>query len=452
MKKKVFIGISVAVLIIILVVVGIVKNTGAAGTGTVFTVKASEITKGDISTYLSANGTVAEIEKIESYIDTPLKVTKVYVKQNDIVQKGQKLADYDFDAMNLQLEQAKLQKRTQELTLKKLRLMDTTVSITAGQNSLKVAENSVASAQRSYEDALKNLNDSKALYAVEAISKSELDKAQSLLKDSEAALNNAKLNLESQKDTINSTSKSNNQSVSSKQIDIQTQEVAIETSELTIKDLESKIKKYTAAMVSNMNGIVSQVNVSEGSYTPTGQPTFVVVNPDKLEVKMNINEYNAKQMKVGQKVEITGDSIPETDKISGKVKKVSPVASKNSTSSGTTETVIEVIVAIDNITPAIKPGITVNCDIQTVNMTNVLTVELDMLSQDKDGNNSVFIISEDKKTMLNKKIEIGTTSDMKAEIKSGDLKEGDLVILSPKATYKDGARVKLSEDLKGEVK
>ena len=71
-----------------------------------------------------------------------------------------------------------------------------------------------------------------------------------------------------------------------------------------------------------------------------------------------------------------------------------------------------------------------------------------MLSQDKDGNNSVFVLSEDKKTMHNKKIELGNTSDMKAELKSGDLKEGDLVVLSPKSAYKDGSRVKIITDQK----
>ncbi|HEY5585586.1 MAG TPA: HlyD family efflux transporter periplasmic adaptor subunit [Ruminiclostridium sp.] len=448
MKKKVFIGISVATLIIILIVVGIVKNSVTAGTGAVFSVKASEITKGDITSYLSANGTVAEIEKSEIFIDIPLKVTKVHVKQNDVVKKGQKLADFDFDAMNLQLEQAKLQLRTQELTLEKLRLIDSTISVTAGQNSLKVAQNSIAAAQRSYDVALKNLNDSTALYAVDAISKSELDKAESSLKDAESSLINAKLSLESQKDSISATSKSNNQSASSKQIDIQSQEVAIENSNLTIKDLDSKIKKYTGAMYSGMDGVASQVNVSDGSFTPSGQPTFVVVNPSKLEVKLNINEYNAKQMKVGQKVEITGDSIPETDKITGKVRSVSPVASKNVTSTGSSETVIEVLVDIDNITPSIKPGITVNCDIKTVEIKNILTVELDMLSSDKDGNNFVFVLSSDKKTMQKKKIEIGTNSDMKAELKSGDLKEGDLVVMIPLSSYKDGSRIKLITDQK----
>lgn len=446
MKKKVFIGIGVAVLVIALIVAGVVKNAGSVGSGPVYGVSAAEIKKGDINSYLSANGTVTEVEKNEVYIDTPLKVKKLLINENEHVKKGQQIVDLDFDDLKLQLEQAELQKRTQELALKKYRLIDSTVSVTSAENSLKVAENSVTSAQRSYDAAVKNLNDSKALFEADAISKSELDNAGTAVKDAEAALNNAKLNLESQKESIKSTTKSNTQSANSKQIDIETQEIAIETTALNIKDLENKIKKYTNAMYSTMDGIVTRLAVSEGSFTPTGTPAFTVVNPDKLEVKLNINEYNAKQMKPGQKVDITGDSIPDSDKVTGVVKSVSPVANKNMTNSGSEETVIEVRVALDSITPAIKPGITVNCDIKTVEMTNILTLELDMLSPDKDGNNFVYVLSEDKKTMHKKPVQLGTTSDMKAELKSGDIKEGDFVVMNPKTTFKDGARVKLGEN------
>lgn len=446
MKKKVFIGIGIAAVIIALIAVGIAKNSEGMGSGAVYSVKVSEIKKGDINSYLSANGTVTEVEKNETYIDTPVKVTKLYVKQNDVVKKGQKLADFDFDALNLQLEQSKLQKRTQELTLKKMKVNDSTVSVTSAQNSLKVAENNVTSAQRTYDNALKSYNDNKALYDVDAISKSDLDTSSNALKDAEVALKNAKLNYDSQKESVNSTSKTNSQTASSKQIDIETQQVAIATTELTIKDLESKIKKYTEAMYSTMDGIASIVNVSEGGFTPSGQPVFVVVNPDKLEVKMNINEYNAKLMKPGQSVTVTGDSIPDSDKITGTIKSVSPIANKNTNNSGAQETVIEVRVTLDKVTAAIKPGISVNCDVQTVNLKNVLTVNLDMLSQDKDGNKTVFVLSSDKKTMVQKKVEIGTTSDMNAELKKGDLKEGDNVVLNPQPSFKDGSRVKISQD------
>ncbi|PYG88425.1 outer membrane efflux protein [Ruminiclostridium sufflavum DSM 19573] len=445
MKKKVFIGIGVAALVICLVAWGIIKNAGAVGTGAVYSVEASEIKKGDISSYISANGTVTEIEKAEIYIDTPIKATKVYVKQNDSVKKGQKLADFDFDDLNSQLDQAKLTKRTQELTLKKLKLADTTVNVTSAQNALKVAENSVVSAQRSYDNALKNYNDTKKLYEVGDKAKSELDSAENALKETEVALNNAKINLESQKAALKDTSKTNNLSESSKQIDIQTQQVAIDNSTLAIKNLESKIKKISEAMYCTMDGVISQANVSDGSLTPATQPAFVVINPDRLEVKVNINEYNAKQVKQGQKVDITGDSIPETEKITGKVTNVSPVASKSTSGTGSAETVIEVTIGIDNIVESIKPGITVNCDIKIVDITDVLTIQLDMLTQDKDGKNFVFVLSGDKKTMNKKAVELGSTSDMTAEVKGGELKEGDLAVMNPKAAYEDGARVKISE-------
>ncbi|OPX46233.1 putative efflux system component YknX [Ruminiclostridium hungatei] len=445
MKKKLVIGICVGVLVIALVVAGIAKNAGSAGTGPVFSVSAAEIKKDDISSFISANGTVAEVEKSEVYLDTPIKVTKLLIKQNDVVKKGQQLAEFDMESLNMELEQQKLQMKTQELMLKKLKLTDTTVSVASSQNSVKVAENSVASAQRTYDIALKDRDDTKALYDMGDKSKSELDRAENALKDAEAALKNAKLSLESQKEAFNSANKTNNQNASSKQIDIESQQVAIQTTQLAIKQLESRVKKYQEAMYAAMDGIASKVNVTEGSFTPGGQPVFTVVDPNKLEVMLNINEYNAKIIKPGQSVDITGDSIPEKEKITGKVKTVSPVANTNMNSSGSQETVIQVVVSIDSVNDAIKPGITVNCDIKTVDMKNILTLQLDMLSPDKDGNNFVYVISKDKQTMKKVAVELGTTSDMKAELKTGDIKEGDLVIMNPKTTYKDGARVKLSE-------
>ncbi len=442
MKKKIVIGICVGVLVIALIAAGIIKNSGAAGSGPVFSVSTSEIKKDDISSAISANGTVAEVEKSDVYLDTPVKVTKLYVKQNDVVKKGQKLADFDFDTLNLQLDQARLQKKTQELTLQKLKLTDAAVSVSAAQNGLKVAENSVASAQRTLDNAVKERDNTKSLYEIGDRSKNDLDLAENKVKDSEDALKNAKLKVENEKDNVNSASKS----TSTKQIDIQSQELAIENSALTIKDLENKIKKYNDAMYATMDGVATQVNVTEGSFTPNAQQVFTVVNPDKLEVKLNINEYNAKMMQPGQSVDITGDSIPETNKITGKVKSVSPVANTNTNNTGTQETVIQVIVSIDSITEAIKPGITVNCDIKTVDKKNILTLQLDMLSPDKDGKNFVYVLGKDKQTMRKVPVEIGTTSDMKGEIKSGDIKEGDLVIMNPKSTFKDGARVKLVED------
>lgn len=439
MKKKIVIGICVGVLVVALIAAAIVKNSGSAGSGPVFSVNVAEIVNDDISSTISANGTVTEVEKSEVYLDTPVKVTKLYIKQNDIVKKGQQLLQFDFDTLNMQLEQAKIKKRTDELTLQKLKLTDPALSVSSAQNSHKLAENSVASAQRALDNAVKAFEDNKVLYGMDAISKSELDASENKVKDAEEALKSAQLKLQAENDNVSSAHKSK----STKQIDIESQELVVKNSELTVMDLESKIKKYTDAMYAAMDGVASQVNVNEAAFTPNGQTVYTVVNPNKLEVKLNINEYSSKLIKPGQTVDITGDSIPEKEKVTGKVKSISPVASKNTNNSGSQETVIQVIVSIDNITEAIKPGISVDCDIKTVDLKSIPTIQLDMLSPDKDGNNFVYIVDKDKMTMRKVPVEIGNTSDMKAEIKTGEVKVGDFVVVGPKATFKDGARVKL---------
>lgn len=439
MKKKIVIGICLVVLIAGLVTAAVIKNSGSAGSGTVFSVNIAEIKNDDITTTISANGTVTEVEKSEVYIDTPVKVTKLYIHQNDTVKKGQQILQFDLDSLNMQLEQAKIKKRTDELTLQKLKLTDPALSVSSAQNSQKLAENSVASAQRALDNAKKEYEDNKALYAMNAISKSELDASENKVKEAEEALKSAQLKLQAENDNVSSAHKSN----STKQIDIESQELAVKNSELAIKELEDKIKKYTEAMYAAMDGVVSQVNVSEGAFTPNGQTVYTVINPNKLEVKININEYTSKLIKPGQSVDITGDSLPDNEKITGKVKSVSPVATTSVNKSGNQETVIEVIVSIDNITESIKPGISVYCDIKTVDLKNVPTIQLDMLSPDKDGKNFVYVVDKEKLTMRKVPVEIGFASDMKAELKSGDVKVGDFVVVGPKATFKDGAKVKI---------
>lgn len=446
MNKKLILVVCLAVLVIALIAAGILKNNGVISSESVFTVDAAPVERGAIASYISANGTVAPIERSMQFMDTPVKVTKLYVNKNDKVKKGDKIMELDFTDLNLQLEQVKLQKATQELALKKLKLTDPTINLDSYENALKAAQNSVALAQKNYDTAMKSYTDSKVLYTADGASESILTQSEEMLADAESALNNAKLNLETQKAAVNSAEKSNNQLLNNKQIDIQTQEIAIQISELNIKDLETRLEKYTAAMVSATDGIISQLNVTEGAYTQAAQPVYEVINPDKLEVRLNINEYNAKKMKPGLTVNLSGDSIPDKEKITGKVKSVSPVAARNVTNAGSTETVIEVTVSIDTITQSLKPGITVNCDIETVKTEDVLTISLDMLSQDKDGNTAVYVLSEDKKTMHKKPVTIGNTSDMRAELVSGDLGEGELVVMNPQPSFTDGARVRLHQD------
>lgn len=82
MKKKIIIGSIIAVVILALVAVNVIKSKNAtsafAGSGKTVTAKTVKISKGSISSSISASGTVEEIDKAEVYFDTALRVKKIF--------------------------------------------------------------------------------------------------------------------------------------------------------------------------------------------------------------------------------------------------------------------------------------------------------------------------------------------------------------------------------------
>ena len=128
------------------------KNTGAISAfsgGKAVEVKVKKIEKGDIAASISASGIIEEIDKQEIYIDAALKVTKIFVKGNQKVTKGQKIVELDMDALNSQLEQEKVARTVQELAMGKLR----PGSSSAAENNVKAAESAFNTAKNNYENS-----------------------------------------------------------------------------------------------------------------------------------------------------------------------------------------------------------------------------------------------------------------------------------------------------------
>jgi multidrug efflux pump subunit AcrA (membrane-fusion protein) len=420
MKKKIIIGSLVAVLTVSLISVSLLKNSSSApvfGGGKPFLVNTREIEKGDISSYITASGTVEEIEKAEVYIDSPLKVKAVLVEKNQKVVKGQKLVELDIDSMKFELEKLKINKSTQELSLKSTSL----------DAQISTAESGVKSAQRNYDESRKTYNTNKALFSEGAITKSDFDASERAMAEAESALKDAKT--------------AYNSAVSGKSEDAQVKKLNLNATQLSIQELEQKILKLNSEMYSPIDGVVANINVEEGSMADTMQPIFKVINPDRLQVRVEIKEFDIKNVAKNQNVKITGDAIEKSEEITGTVVSVSPSAQSNQTANGE-EVVIEAIISIDKTIPALKPGISVDCDIYTAEKKGALIASLEMIKEDKDGNKSVFIVDSENNTMLEKPVELGITSDMSVEVVKG-LAGGDIVVLDPQPVYKDGAKAKI---------
>jgi HlyD family secretion protein len=418
--KKIVTGIIIVALICAFTAAAILKYSGSSpafGGGKAYEIKAKVIGKGDISTYVSASGHVQVTETAEEYFDTPLKVVKLLVEKNQKVTKGQKLLELDMDSLHSELDKLKISRSTQKLALD-----------SAGLDAeITQAESAVESSERAYEDAKKALEKNKALYDAGAISKSELDMSDKAVLDAEFALKNARTAYSSL--------------LSGKSLDTKTKRQNLESTNLSISSLENKIHKINEAVISPIDGIVAELNIQEKSYTSSVQPAYKIVNLDTLQVKATVREYDIKNVKTGQNVKITGDAIPEDVQITGRVESISPIAVTNMTSSGE-EVVIEVTISVEASSVQLKPGLSVTCDISTVDKKNVLVAPMEIFDQDKDGNKFVYVVDINTYTMRKTPVKLGISSDMSVEVLEG-LKEGDLVVVSPQPFYKDDARVKI---------
>ena len=428
MNKKLIIGGIIVIGTIALVAVSIAKIGGSSptfGGGAGTSVSVATIEKGEISSYISSDGVVEEAEKAEVFFDTPLKVNKVLVKRGDSVKKGQKLLELDLDSMNSQLETLKINRNTQELSLGS-KTMDTEV---------ERAFSALKSAERNYQDTKQTYENNQALYEANAISKNELDMSKKAYIEADTGINglgNARLNYQN--------------ALESKKNGKLTGQDSLKVTNLQIEELEKRLSKIADATVSPMDGVMAEISVQDGSFTSSMQYSYKVINPDKLQVKADIKEYDVKNVTAGQNVRITGDAIDKNAVVTGKVISVSPVAVTNMTSNGN-ETVIEVLIGIEGAGDILKPGLNVTCDISTVDKKGAVLAPMEAITPDKDDNKLVYVVDPAKSIMTERKVTLGINSDMNVEVIDG-LKEGDLVVLNPEPTFKDGARVRIEDNTK----
>lgn len=418
MNKKVIAGAAIAVTAIVLISVGISKSVGS-GAGRRVTAKAAEIGKGDISSYISSDGIIEEVEKAEVFFDTPLKVKKLFVEEGQIVTTGQPLMELDLDALNSQLETLKINRSTQENSLSSS-TMDAEVE--RSKNNLDIA-------LRNYNDAKQKYDEKVAMYNASAISKEELEMAEKALKEADtgmSGLKNAQL--------------AYNSAVESRDNSKRSIKDNLKVTDIQIADLEKKIEGIIENCNSPMNGVVANLGVQENAFTSSMQAAYKVFNPDKLQIRAEVKEFDIKSVTVGQEVRISGEAIDESKEIYGEIKSISPIAATKMTSTGN-ETVVEILISVETADGSLMPGLNVTCDIYTVNKEDVLLAPMEALTLDVNDNNMVFVIDKETKTMLQRNVTVGINSDMHVEVLEG-LNEGDIVVLDPLPSYTDGLKVK----------
>ena len=216
------------------------------------------------------------------------------------------------------MEKLLVQKEIQSITLKKLESGQSLLSL---ESQLASARNTVDQAQENYRTAQEEYQKQLKMYEVGIIPKTQLEQYEKTVKDVKAAVDTAQLNLESAEKAYQS-------SIGGHDLDIQAQIKNIELLSSQIKGIEKELDKIRSLEKAPISGIVTEVNVMKGGYTMSGQPAFTIIDTENLQISATVNEYNTRDLAIGQTVKITGEALGDDRELFGEITAVAPIATK----------------------------------------------------------------------------------------------------------------------------
>lgn len=260
-------------------------------------------------------------------------------------------------------------------------------------------------------------------------------------------------------------------------------------------ELLSKTTIYSPAdgTISSLTSEIGERVVATGSFA--GTEIMRVADLNNMEVRVNVNENDVVNVKVGDKARISVDAYPNR-KLTGMVKEIAAAAKTQGLNTQEEVTNFEVRIRVAEKELNLRPGMSASVDIETQTVENVVAVPIQSVTvRSREGNKTldelgadrakkeretkgegaaaavnekqqrereradrealqrvVFVRQGDTVKLTPVETGIGDTSHM--EIKSG-LKEGDEVVSGPFSaitrTLKDGAKVRVDKP-KGDPK
>ncbi len=172
-------------------------------------------------------------------------------------------------------------------------------------------------------------------------------------------------------------------------------------------------------------GTITQVNIKAGDQaSPGGNPAFRIDDLSRLLVDVEITEVDINRIRPGQPAMMTFDAIPEKE-YSGRV---AEVASIGNSAQGMVN--FTVTIELNSVDADVRPGMTAAVNIVTDLVENVLLVP-NRAVRLRGGQRVVYVLRNGNPLPQMVEINLGLTSDTTSELVSGDVREGDVLVLNP---------------------
>lgn len=259
-------------------------------------------------------------------------------------------------------------------------------------NGARMANDGVQRAAANYDNAATDAQRYRTLHAQNAISRQQLDSAETRLKVAQAELSSAYANLSSAQ------------------------------------------QQYAyAAVTTPVAGVVANKAATVGQVVAAGQTLMTVENIRQVYAVVNIEQKDMGLIKPGLPAEVTVDTFPGRA-FAGKVEVVNPAA-------GAASRMFRVKIKIDNPDGLLKPGMFVKAAVAVGAEADVLAVPQSAVLQ-KQGLYYVFVLEDGR--AVRRQVEIGQVLGDMVQIRSG-LTAGAPVVASNLGSLKDGDQVKTAK-------
>lgn len=349
--------------------------------------RSAKVERGEIISALSESGNVSAGSQVNITSPTDGVIEEVYVKNGDEVSPGQNL----FKVRSIATPEQKAQAYSSYLS---------------SQNSLNSAQAKINSLQATLfkanqtfmNDAVANnlaKDDPKYIEENADWLQAEADykNQEGVIKQAQAALNSAALSYQATEDSV------------------------------VTAPVAGIVANFSAGIGNNVSTSVntnSTGSTSSSSSNTASSAVMVIGNFSNLSLKTQVSEVDIPKIKIGQKVTITLDALPDKTFV-GEVVSADTIGIN---SSG----VVTYNVVINFIAPSseIHPGMSGSASIQIDRKDNVLSVPSSAV-QTLNGESYVRVLKNGNITQV--PVETGISSDTNTEIASG-LSEGDTIVTS----------------------
>lgn len=339
------------------------------------------VRKADMKESVASSGSLAPLSTTKVGALVSGEILKIYVDYNTEVKKGDLMAIIDPTQIQAAYDQA--------------------------EASLSTAKEDLATSKMSYDLAKANYNRYKSLYEKDYVAKTDFEQY-------ELSYINAKSSLNSAESRI-----------------VQAQ-ASLDRAK---KDLDN------TRIVAPIDGIVLTKQVSEGQSLTSGfsTPEMFILAQDmtKMQIEAKVSETDVVKIKAGQKAEFTLGGYP-SEKFEGVVRQVRTNYSGNSDNSFSSSSAYSyvVVIDVDNNENKFMPGMIATIDIRTKDKKDVLVVKNEALrfspsfNKEKFDKTGVWVLEKGQQKPKRVDVTIGIIDERNTEIISGDLKEGQEVIVS----------------------